>query len=184
MADKKRKIRFLPLIGFLSLAAALFIALTAPPLSTIRIGSYEMEYRPLPEFSLPLMESPQTMITNMDIKGEPAVINFFSSWCAPCRMEHPLLLSLSQKGYPIYGILWKDKTENITELLQEEGNPYSKIAIDSSGSTAIAFGINGVPESFVINREGIIVHRHIGPLSKHDIDKAFIPLLKRLRDEP
>ncbi|MFZ4762386.1 MAG: DsbE family thiol:disulfide interchange protein [Alphaproteobacteria bacterium] len=136
-----------------------------------------LKNRPVPAISLPLLDSEE----KLDEKklGEGAVIiHFFASWCAPCRAEQPMLLQLAyQHQRPIIGIAYKDTPENIRKYLQETGNPYTKVALDENGLTGIDFGINGVPELYVVDAAGLIRYRYVGPLTKAIMVEKILPLM-------
>lgn len=126
----------------------------------------------VPPFSLPALpagasgEASTPGFSNEDLKGGVTIVNVFASWCAPCREEHPLLLKLSKDArIRIMGINYKDQPDNARRFLGALGNPYENIGMDTEGRTAIDWGVYGVPESFVINRNGDIIYKHVGPLT-------------------
>ena len=127
----------------------------------------EFELAQLKGFSKPSMED----LYSKEFK----LVNFWASWCAPCRAEHPLFMKLQQSGYKIYGINYKDKDNNAVNFLDSLGNPYFKIGADKSGRVAINWGLYGVPETFIINSEGEIIYRHAGPVTQTIFDKEFLP---------
>jgi len=100
------------------------------------------------------------------------IVNFFASWCPPCKIEHKHLVNLS-KNYDIYGIVKKDKLENIKSWFKEKGNPYKKIGFDNDGLTSIEWGVYGLPETFIINKSGQIIYRHVGPITENNINKIL-----------
>jgi cytochrome c biogenesis protein CcmG/thiol:disulfide interchange protein DsbE len=109
------------------------------------------------------------------------VINFFASWCVPCRIEHPVLMRLKDKNHlTIYGIAYKDDPAASTRLLQTYGDPYKQVGIDRNGALGLDFGVYGVPETYVIDSAGIIRKRFVGPLTAESVDKELLPLLKQL----
>ena len=116
-------------------------------------------------------------------KGQVVAINFFASWCVPCRAEHPLLRKLSSAaGIPVLGLAWKDKKEALQGFLNELGNPYDRIGTDENGRIGIVgYGITGVPETFIIDKQGIIRQRIPGPLSDDLIETQLLPLIKDLQ---
>lgn len=110
------------------------------------------------------------------------LVNFFASWCVPCLAEHPLLVGLARSGeVRLVGINYKDKTEDATAWLKRHGNPYARIGADREGRTGIDFGISGVPETFIIDKDGRIAYQHIGPLTAEAIEDKILPLIKELR---
>ncbi|MEA2775529.1 MAG: cytochrome c biosis protein CcmG, thiol:disulfide interchange protein DsbE, partial [Acetobacteraceae bacterium] len=114
-------------------------------------------------------------------KGHPFVINFFASWCVPCRIEHPLLMRLAEQNHlPLYGIAYKDKPDDASRLLATFGDPYRQIGVDKDGRVGLDFGVYGVPETYVIDSAGRIRRRFVGPLSAGTVDNELLPLLKQL----
>ena len=136
--------------------------------------------KPAPEFSLPALgEGPG--LAKADLAGRVTLVNFFASWCAPCRVEHPLLMRLKQEGrVALYGIDYKDRPDEASRLLAQLGDPYGRIGVDRDGRTAIDFGVYGVPETYVIDKQGRIRFRQVGPISAADYDGKILPLLKQL----
>ncbi len=119
------------------------------------------------------------IITNENIKNKKVLINFFASWCVPCKVEHPLFFNIS-KEYPnlyILGINHKDKEEDAKNYLLEDGNPYNFVGIDHDGMIALEFGVFGLPETFLINEDGKIIYKFMGPLTVEIIKNEIIPLI-------
>ena len=115
------------------------------------------------------------------LKGQPVVVNFFASWCAPCRIEHPLLMRLArQENIPIFGIAYKDKPEDAARFLAQLGDPYRAVGLDRDGRAGLDFGAYGVPETYVIDRAGHIRKRFVGPLSAQAVERELLPLLRQL----
>jgi cytochrome c biogenesis protein CcmG, thiol:disulfide interchange protein DsbE len=157
-------------------------------LNRMREGSYDphgvpsmLIGRPLPSFSLPGLP-PSQGFSSTDILAErrPTLINFFASWCIPCVQEAPALMMLKQQGTPIWGIAYKDKADATAEFLRQNGDPYTRIARDEPGNTAIDFGLYGVPESYVIDKSGIVRWRWAGGLSEDILHQSLAPLLQSL----
>lgn len=112
-------------------------------------------------------------------RGTPMLINFFASWCVPCVEEYPLIRQLgAREDVLLYGIGWSDSTENIRAFLEKRGNPYDQVALDTHGRTAIAYGITGVPETYLLDPAHRIVYHHRGPLTAEMIEDDILPLLK------
>lgn len=109
---------------------------------------------------------------------EVKLVNFWASWCAPCRAEHPNLTALAATGIPIYGVNYKDEPGNAMGFLSEMGNPYTAIGADITGRTAIDWGVYGVPETFVIDAEGKIVLRFAGPITQHSMESDILPAIQ------
>lgn len=136
--------------------------------------------KPAPEFTLPALADKQGLATP-DLAGRVTLVNFFASWCVPCRAEHPMLMRLAgQDGFALYGIDYKDKPEDAKKLLAELGDPYRRIGVDRDGRTAIDFGVYGVPETYVLDKDGRIRYRQVGPITSEDYDQKILPLLKQL----
>ena len=115
------------------------------------------------------------------MKGHPFIVNFFASWCVPCRIEHPLLMRLSEQDHlPLYGIAYKDRPEDAQHLLSAYGDPYRVVGLDQNGDTGLNFGVYGVPETYVIDKTGRIRRRFVGPLTAETVNKDLLPLLKQL----
>ncbi len=115
------------------------------------------------------------------LKGHPVVVNFFASWCVPCRVEHPLLMRLAQREHiPLIGIAYKDKPADSARLLAQFGDPYRDVGMDRDGRTGLDFGVYGVPETYVIDATGHIRKRFVGPLSAEAVDHELLPLLRTL----
>jgi cytochrome c biogenesis protein CcmG, thiol:disulfide interchange protein DsbE len=107
------------------------------------------------------------------------VVNFWASWCAPCRAEHPNLVALAQLGIPVYGVNYKDKPENAVGFLNELGNPFKALAADPSGRTGLDWGLYGVPETFIIDRKGRVVFRFPGPVTNEILQTKILPELAK-----
>lgn len=138
--------------------------------------------KPAPDHDLPPLLGTLPGVAPADLKGEVRLVNFFASWCAPCRVEHPLMLELSSGGHvPLLGINYKDKPEAAKAWLGELGNPYGRIGVDADGRAAIDWGVYGVPETYIVDAEGHIRHRHVGPLTRKALDEEILPLVEALR---
>jgi cytochrome c biogenesis protein CcmG/thiol:disulfide interchange protein DsbE len=137
--------------------------------------------KPLPSFSLPgLPPSEGFSSSDVTAAGRPALVNFFASWCVPCVQEAPALMQLHQRGVPIWGIAYKDKPEAAAQFLQQHGNPFFRVARDEPGRVAIDFGLYGVPETYVVGRDGIVRMRWAGGLSDDVVRATLAPMLKSL----
>lgn len=140
--------------------------------------------KPVPAFSLAELSEPDVMITEQGLPSRPFLLNVWASWCTACLQEHPLLVSLSeQTGITIYGLNYKDEREAALQWLQRYGNPYEKSLFDHEGKTGIELGVYGVPETFIIDGNGIIRHKHIGPISGDSLRDTIMPILKQLKAE-
>ncbi|MDA8421580.1 MAG: DsbE family thiol:disulfide interchange protein [Pseudomonadota bacterium] len=137
--------------------------------------------KPLPHFDLPVLQNPSRTLTNSDLLGHVVLINIWASWCVSCRDEHPLLVALShQHVVPIIGVSYKDKPADALAELKVSGNPYQTDLLDANGQTAINWGVYGVPETFVIDRKGIIRYKQIGPITQKALQQKLLPLIHRL----
>lgn len=142
--------------------------------------------KPVPDFSLPPIEGIEEEIGDIpgfgteDLKGQVSVVNVFASWCIPCRQEHPLFTRLGQDQPEIFlaGINQKDAPENAIAFLKELGNPYDAIGADFNGRASIEWGVYGVPETFVVNAEGIITYKFIGGLTGTSFRESLIPAIE------
>ncbi|MEM6382222.1 MAG: DsbE family thiol:disulfide interchange protein [Pseudomonadota bacterium] len=114
-----------------------------------------------------------------DFLGQVTLLNVFASWCAPCRDEHPMLMALARGGrFQIVGINQKDQPADARRFLSTLGNPFDRIGVDPSGRASIEFGVYGVPETFIIGTDGVILHKHIGPFTARDIDVTLMPIIE------
>ncbi len=138
--------------------------------------------KPAPEFRLPQLQSPNVQFNSADMIGQVWLLNIWASWCAACRVEHPLFNELSTSNLlPIVGLNYKDKPDEALEWLEQLGNPYSIIATDTDGRVGIEWGVYGVPETFVIDRKGIVRYKHIGPVDRQSLDVNILPLILKLQ---
>ena len=138
--------------------------------------------KPAPEFVLPPLYEGQPGFSTADLKA-PGVklVNIWASWCVPCRAEHPKLEELAGRGLTVHGINYKDTDAAADRFLQELGNPFTLIGADRSGRVGIDWGVYGVPETFVIDGQGRIVYKHIGPIQGADIEKKILPAVERAK---
>ena len=140
--------------------------------------------QPVPDFDLPPIEGMDGPgLAAADLRaGRVSLVNFFASWCVPCRVEHPVLMKLAQRNeVAVYGINYKDKPADARPWLTRLGNPYARIGADLSGRVAIDWGVYGVPETFIVDGEGRIRYRHLGPMDDKVIEETILPLVRELR---
>ena len=149
--------RFLPLVAFLVLVLLLVRGLSLDPteLPSARLGDR------VPAFDLPLLNTAERRSAD-DWTGQPALLNVWATWCFSCRVEHPYLLELAGQGVVIYGLNYKDEPEKAAQWLVDLGNPYTETIVDQSGDFGLDLGVYGAPETYVIDADGIIRHRHVG----------------------
>jgi len=169
-----------PLIVFVALAVLLGIGLTLNPreIPSPLIG------KPVPVFDLPPVQGRALGLSDKDLKGEVSLVNVFASWCAACKDEHPLWLQIEQQGIvPIHGLNYKDRPQDAAAWLDELGDPYTRTGADIKGLVGINWGVYGVPETFVIDRNGIIAYKHIGAINPGTLKEKIFPLIKKLRND-
>ena len=167
----------LPLIVFAVLVGFLAVGLTLNP----REVPSPLIDKPAPAFSLPRLDAPEQQLALQDMKGKVWLLNVWASWCVACRIEHPLLVDLAKSGtVPIYGLNYKDKREDALAWLAKHGNPYRVSLSDAQGLVGIDFGVYGVPETFVIDKNGTIRFKQIGPVTPEVLRDTILPLVKKL----
>jgi cytochrome c biogenesis protein CcmG/thiol:disulfide interchange protein DsbE len=136
--------------------------------------------KPVPEFSLPSVRDPAVPVGSENLKGQVTLLNVWGTWCVECRHEHPFLLEIARSaGIPIYGLNVKDDRAKAIEWLDRLGDPYVASAFDEEGTVAIDWGVYGAPETFLIDRNGIILHKHISPLTPSVWRNDFLPLIQK-----
>jgi cytochrome c biogenesis protein CcmG/thiol:disulfide interchange protein DsbE len=168
-----------PLIAFLVLAGYFALALRSgrdpSQIPSVVVG------KPMPSFDLPALAG-GGRVSSAALRGHVVLVNFFASWCVPCRLEQPLLMRLaSDDKLTIIGIAYQDKAAAVQRLLAELGDPYRQVALDEGGRTGIDFGVYGVPESYLIDRAGMIRKKFVGPLDPPTVEQKLLPLVKELR---
>ncbi len=166
----------LPLGCFVLLAVVLAVGVKHSPdngvIKSPLIG------KPAPAFNLPDLHEPNRTLSAHDLKGRWYVFNVWGTWCYACRDEHPFLLQYQKEGaVPIIGMDWNDQDEEAIEFLSKLGNPYTQVVVDHDGSTAINFGVYGAPETFLVNPDGIVVYKHVGPVTRDVWQREFLSRL-------
>lgn len=137
--------------------------------------------KPAPAFRLAQLHEPSKTFSAEDMRGKVWLLNVWASWCVSCREEHPILIELSRSGeLPIYGLNWKDQREDAKSWLSELGNPYVLSVSDLEGRVAIDYGVYGAPESYLIDKAGVIRFKQIGPIDRDTLEKKILPLAKDL----
>jgi len=168
-----------PLAVFVALAAVFLIRLETngnpEAIPSALVG------KPAPGFDLPPLEgADRPGLRTADLAGPVTVVNVFASWCGPCRVEHPQLIALAEDSrIRLVGINYKDVRNNAVGFLAELGNPYAAIGVDSTGRTAIDWGVYGVPETFIVDGEGVIRYKHIGPIDAAALEATIRPAIDR-----
>jgi len=174
----KRSLFFLiPLIAFVTLAGFLYRGLSLRPseVPSPLIG------KPAPQFETPKLAAPGEKFSNKDMLGKVWILNVWASWCGPCREEHPVWNEFASMNLaPVVGLNYKDQDETAARWLRELGNPYAVSIADHDGRVGIDYGVYGVPETFVIDRAGVIRFKHIGPITKTVLEEEIIRKLQEL----
>ena len=178
-----RPIRLLPLAVFAALAAVLAVYLwqvgpggkriDALPSALVDKPASPFELKPLEGVNVPGFSA-------ADLKGHVTLINFFASWCVPCRAEHPALMRLAREGVAVWGVSYKDKPEDARRFLADLGMPYQRLGVDAEGRTFIDFGAYGVPETFIVDAEGRVRFRMPGPITPASEEEKFRAALKQV----
>ncbi|GJL82693.1 MAG: thiol:disulfide interchange protein [marine bacterium B5-7] len=138
----------------------------------------------VPAFDLPRLYQPSARFSEQTLADHVSLVNVFASWCVACRQEHPFLVEISRSGVvPVYGLNYKDQRTDAMKWLQDLGNPYSTIAFDLKGEAGLDWGVYGVPETFVIDKKGVIRYKQIGPLDWATWQQTLLPLVTRLKAE-
>ena len=163
----KRYILWAPLAVFVLFLAIVGIGLYSPSDRTIRS---KMVGKPVPDFALPAMLPGRPGLDSADYaRGEARVINVFASWCVPCIAEAPQLEAIAERGVPIDAVAVRDRPEDVAEFLQRWGDPYRRIGSDANSRAQMALGASGVPETFIVDGEGVIRYYHFGPINAPDV---------------
>jgi cytochrome c biogenesis protein CcmG/thiol:disulfide interchange protein DsbE len=169
--------RLLPFLLFILLAVLLAAGLTIADRKT-EIPS-PLIGKPVPEFSLPLLGQETVVMSQADFAGRPYLLNVWASWCVTCRVEHPVITALAKSGkVRVIGLNYRDATEDAQAWLEQFGNPYELNLADTSGRTAIDFGVYAAPESFLISADGTILYKQIGALTPEAIEQEILPRLE------
>lgn len=176
---KRSKLVFLPLIVFAALAAIFLLQLLSG--KDVSVVPSALIGEPAPETHLPPLAGTNLPgIESSAFAGKVTLVNIWASWCAPCREEHPLLVELSKdKRFQIAGLNYKDRPENAKTFLDGLGNPYTAIGVDESGRTGIEWGVYGVPETFLVGKDGVILFKHVGPLTPDAVRSALMPEVEK-----
>lgn len=176
MATEPKK-NITPLLFLLMLALALFVDLSG---SWRRKG--EMVGKAVADFDIPELGRPGSHFSPRAWAGKIAIVNIFASWCEPCRAEFPLLIKLSHAtSVPIYGIAWRDKEDRLKGMLESEGNPFTEVALDEDGEhVKHPFGVIGIPETYIIDKNGIVAYHYLSSLDEDEIENGLMPVLNEL----
>jgi len=170
----------MPLIAFMVLAVFLFAGLSLNP----RQVPSPLIDKPAPEFELNHLHQPEQIFSSKDNIGKVWLLNVWASWCVACRDEHPLLVQLANSGLvPVYGLNYKDEDATAMQWLRQYGDPYEVSVVDSEGRVGIDYGVYGVPETYVIDKQGIIRYKQIGPVTVKSMEDTIIPLIIKLQKQ-
>lgn len=171
---------FTPLLLFLGLAVLLGVGLTLKP----REVPSPLIGKPVPEFRLEPVKGRTLGLASSDLSGEVSVVNVFASWCTACREEHPLWMQVKAAGtIPLHGLNYKDRPDDAARWLEELGDPFTRTGADLDGRVGIDWGVYGVPETFVVDKRGMIRDKVIGAVTRKTLDERVLPLVRRLQAE-
>ncbi len=169
----------IPIIAFVLLVVLFRVGLERDPtfVPSPLIG------KPAPEFRLPRLQYPDQQVTDADLRGQVSLLNVWATWCVGCRQEHATLNEIAARGtVPIYGLNWKDDRDLAIRWLEQLGNPYVATAVDGDGRVAIDWGVYGAPETFLIDANGVILYRHISPLTLETWEAEFVPRIRAAQE--
>ncbi len=168
--------RFLPIIVFVALSISLAVGLKLNP----ALVDSPLIDKPMPTFNGTALLDTERSIKNKNWIGRPSLINIWASWCVACLDEHPFLIQLQKhNAFPILGINYKDTREDALRWLKDEGNPYREIVHDGDGAIGIEWGVYGVPESYLVDAQGIIRYKHVGPIDDDVLRNKILPFFKK-----
>ncbi len=190
MAETRSKssmlIAILPFVFFVAMAFVFYLLLSPgrdrEAIPSVLIGKPAPDLELAPVSGITANGIPVPGIPLGVFSGKISVVNFWASWCAPCRMEHPVITAIAKNAdVQMIGINHKDKPDNAAKFLSDLGNPYERIGTDANGRAAIEWGVYGMPETFVVNPEGNIVFKHVGPVTANVYSEQILPLINQLR---
>jgi cytochrome c biogenesis protein CcmG/thiol:disulfide interchange protein DsbE len=178
----------LPLFIFLGIAGASYSLLSTEGRNVSALPSALLD-KPAPKLDVPPLEGliengrqvpgmDKEMFTSSEV-NRISIVNVFASWCVPCRQEHPYIVELGKdERIQLIGINQRDSTRNALSFLAELGNPYDAVGVDRKGRASIEWGVYGVPETFIVNRQGRIIYKHVGPINARDLQQKFMPIIE------
>lgn len=168
----------IPLAVFVVLVVFLWVGLSRDP----REVPSPLIGKPAPVFTLPQLHEPGAKLSTADMKGQVWLLNVWASWCVSCRVEHPLLVELAKANVvPVIGLNYKDRNELGKAWLAQNGDPYKLSIVDADGRVGIDWGVYGVPETFVIDKNGVIRYKQIGPITSEALQQKILPLIRELQ---
>jgi cytochrome c biogenesis protein CcmG/thiol:disulfide interchange protein DsbE len=169
----------LPVVAFALLVVVFRIGLDRDP----RFVPSPLIGKPVPTFDLPRLLAPEQRLTDAELRGQVSLLNVWATWCVGCRQEHATLNEIAALGtVPIYGLNWKDDERLAKDWLARLGNPYAASGFDGDGRVAIDWGVYGAPETFLIDPRGVILYRHISPLTMEIWESEFVPRIAAARE--
>lgn len=170
---------FLPLVLAVTLGVVLYWGLGEDPseLDSALVG------REVPSFELPMLRNPEAAAGPAMFKGKVQLLNVWGTWCAACRVEHAQLNRLAEQGVPIVGLNYKDERDAALKWLRERGTPYTRVIYDPEGSLGFDLGVYGAPETYLIDAEGVVRHRHVGVVDQDVWESDLEPLYERYRQD-
>ena len=170
-----------PLILFIALGVFLAMGLNRDP----KLVPSPLIGKPAPQFTLQTLKAEDKTLSNADLRGKVVLVNVWASWCLECRTEQPFLMQVARDGtVPIFGLNYKDDRPDALRWLNDYGDPYTIIGFDQAGKVGIDWGVYGVPETFVLDKHGIIRHKVVGPITPQRWTDEVLPLIKKLKKEP
>ncbi len=168
----------LPLAVFVVIVAFLWVGLYRDP----REVPSPLVDKPAPAFTLAQLHAPDKQLSAADMKGQVWLLNVWASWCVSCRVEHPLLVELAKANVvPVIGLNYKDRNDLGKQWLAQNGDPYKLSIVDADGRVGIDYGVYGVPETFVIDKNGVIRYKQIGPITVEALEQKILPLVRKLQ---
>ena len=168
----------LPLGVFIALVVLLGVGLNLNP----RLVPSPLVGKPLPDFTLATLRSPDKTLARKDLTGKISLLNVWATWCVECRREHPLLVAIAAEGkVPVYGLNYKDQRADALQWLQRLGDPYVASGFDADGRVGLDMGVYGLPETLLVDARGMIVYKHIGPINREIWESDFVPVIEGLR---
>lgn len=167
---------FIPLIIFMVLAAFFWKGLSLDPTA---MPSALLD-KPVPAFSLTTVNDEQRQVTQDDLKGEVSLLNVWATWCISCRQEHPYLLAIAEQGIPIYGVNYKDDVVKAKQWLKDLEDPYQFSIVDADGRLGIDLGVFGAPETYVVDKLGVIRYKHVGVVTDKVWTETLLPIVESL----
>lgn len=176
----RRALLLLPIVVFAVLIGVLgFLTLQTKEGRDPSLIPSPLVGKPAPEFSLPaLAEGIPGGFATADLRGQATMVNVFASWCIPCLAEHPLITRLAEDGFAVYGINHRDSVADATRWLKKNGNPYTGVGADPDGRVSTEWGVTGLPETFIINAEGIVIYKHTGVITPDVLEDTILPKLR------